>query len=640
MNWKTLLVFLLIKISAYGQFDNNQVYDRVEDFILVGNVDSAKVNLKRSNFKDTPYSKVLYKLANNSKLSSKEYLTFIKRTTARLDVDYLMLARYFEKQIPVPKKSRIDYDYVEANWHLISRLRNEAEIDRSNKFQIKLEAYINRFDQNLRNVRRAKVLANTHKILMKIIERDTSGILLNEESEREALALNDTNLIILTKYNRCDFLVDMNKLDEYVQVSKYCYQLDSMRPNKSPLYYGNLTHLIDALIYRGGEDEFVIKLLKEFYNSKQRKLSYSLFLKYLRYQKPYSDQTQIVFDLFGIDDVVALCDTLDVQCQSTLNPVEYYYLLNEARHMLYNYKEYEQAMLYMDKIVDANRETYSKNLSHSMANYQSSLVRMEEKAKLMVEKRQKKLYSIIAILSGALFLLVLMAFIRMRYKRKSLLLKNEKIEKQRIALERGAEEKVLLIKEIHHRVKNNFQIVSSLIDLQIKGKSESEIEILKEIQGRINSMAGVHKKLYEDEKFMISLNDYIEDLIKEIRVVLNQKAVTIITDIPDTIKLNIDTAIPLGLIINELVTNAFKYGINADIPTNEIRIQVVNYEGGYELTISDSGNGIPESIDVNSTKTLGLRLVRRLTEQLTGSLHYFNDHGAKFVIKFNSKEPN
>ncbi len=637
MNWRTLLIFLFIKISAYGQFDNNEFYDRVEDYILIGNVDSAKVKLKHSDLRHTLYSKVLSRLANNSNLSSKDYLMFIKRTTARLDVDYLMLARYFDNHIPVPKKSRIDYDYVEANWHLISRLRNEAEIDRSNKFQIKLEAYINRFDQNLRNVRRAKVLANSHKILMKIIERDTNGILLNEKSEREALALKDTNLIILTKYNRCEFLIFTNELDEYVQVSKYCYQLDSMRSNKSPLYYGNLTHLIDALIYKGGEDEFVIKLLKEFYNSKQRKLSYSLFLKYLRYQKPYSDQAKIVFDLFGIDDVVALCETLDVQCQSTLNPLEYYYLLNEARYMLYNYEEYEQAMLYADKIVNVNRETYSKNLSRSMANYQSSLVRMEEKAKLMVEKRQKKLYRIIAVLSGALFLLVLIAFIRMRYKKKSLSLKNEKIEKQRIALERGAEEKALLIKEIHHRVKNNFQIVSSLLDLQMKGLSKDEVETLKEIQGRINAMAVVHQKLYENEKFMISLNNYIEDLIQEIKVVLNQKAVTIITDIPVTIKLDLDTAIPLGLIINELLTNAFKYGVNPDLAKNEIRIEVVSNEDSYELSLSDSGYGIPDEIDVNSTKTLGLRLVRRLTEQLNGSLLYFNDHGANFVIKFKQK---
>jgi len=211
-------------------------------------------------------------------------------------------------------------------------------------------------------------------------------------------------------------------------------------------------------------------------------------------------------------------------------------------------------------------------------------------------------------------------------------------------IRKSLDEKEVLLKEIHHRVKNNMQIVSSLLDHQTQHiKDKNVIEIFTESQNRIASMALVHEKLYQSKDLAkIDFYDYINDLVANLfqsyvensgKIKLNMKI--------ENIQLDIDLAIPCGLIINELVTNSLKYAF-PDGRNGEIKIVFRKTdENMLELAISDNGIGIPLDLDFRKTGSLGLHLVTILAEnQLHGKINLYRNEGTEFRIEFKGKNDN
>jgi PAS domain S-box-containing protein len=197
------------------------------------------------------------------------------------------------------------------------------------------------------------------------------------------------------------------------------------------------------------------------------------------------------------------------------------------------------------------------------------------------------------------------------------------------------EEKEILLKEIHHRVKNNMQIISSLLNLQMAYVKDPEaMEVLRESQGRVASMAMVHEKLYQTENVgTINLENYFLDLIETIMLNYQYSHVNIKVKSSD-ITLNIDTIMPLGLIVNEIITNSFKYAFIGR-KSGEIKLEVINKDDGkYQLLVSDNGVGMPEDIEIDGKKTLGLLLVKNLSSQLHGEYIIERKKGTRFIIDF------
>lgn len=196
-------------------------------------------------------------------------------------------------------------------------------------------------------------------------------------------------------------------------------------------------------------------------------------------------------------------------------------------------------------------------------------------------------------------------------------------------------EKNILIKEIHHRVKNNMQIISSLLSLQTKYVNDEEaLNILKESQNRVRSMAIIHEKLYQSKDLSkINFSGYIESLVSNLFYSYNANKTKIkpVYEVED-LSLNIDTAVPCGLIISELVSNSLKYAFPTE-KIGEILISLKFRDNKYELIVRDNGVGMPE-FDVEKLDSLGLLLVFNLTEQLDGDITIKRDHGTEFIITF------
>ena len=204
-------------------------------------------------------------------------------------------------------------------------------------------------------------------------------------------------------------------------------------------------------------------------------------------------------------------------------------------------------------------------------------------------------------------------------------------------LKTSIKEKDILLQEIHHRVKNNMQIISSLLNLQIKYvKDDEAIDVLKESQNRVKSMAMIHEKLYQSNDFTrINLTEYIESLVNGLfySYSIDKEEISSIINV-DNLRLNIETAVPCGLIINELVSNSLKHGFpNGE--NGEVYISLKFIDDKYELIIGDNGIGFPSNIDFKKTDSLGLQLVNNLVGQIDGEIELDNRSGTEFKIVFN-----
>ena len=207
---------------------------------------------------------------------------------------------------------------------------------------------------------------------------------------------------------------------------------------------------------------------------------------------------------------------------------------------------------------------------------------------------------------------------------KNLLRAHHKLYKSRNEIQERIQEKETLLKEVHHRVKNNLQTVSSLLSMQSRTIDDEKVSnLIKSSQNRVVSMAMVHEMLYKRDDYLskIELKPYVKELSEYLvrSVKGNSDQVKVKLDIPDN-KLSIDTVIPLGLIINETITNALKYGIKDD-GEGEIEISLRKLlDNRYEMYLGDNGVGYPEDINSKNTKSLGLKLIYNLARQLRGSI--------------------
>lgn len=205
-------------------------------------------------------------------------------------------------------------------------------------------------------------------------------------------------------------------------------------------------------------------------------------------------------------------------------------------------------------------------------------------------------------------------------------------------LKKSLKEKETLLREIHHRVKNNLQIISSLLTLQSQYiKDNNDATMLTESQNRIISMSLIHEKLYQSKDLAkIDFKEYTEDLVTGLfqSYGISSSRITLNLDI-EKISLTIDSAIPCGLIINELVTNSLKYAFPGD-KKGEIKVTLHSIGAKvFELVVSDNGIGIPKELDFRNIESLGLHLVTILVEnQLHGEIYLNRDNGTEFQIKF------
>lgn len=213
----------------------------------------------------------------------------------------------------------------------------------------------------------------------------------------------------------------------------------------------------------------------------------------------------------------------------------------------------------------------------------------------------------------------------------------KKAEKE---LKQSLNEKDILLKEVHHRVKNNLQVVSSILNLQSSYiKDEYTVNMFKESQNRIKAMAFIHELLYQTKNFSkINFSDYITNITRNLIQSYSHHYVKLNVNI-DSVYMNIDTAIPCGLIINEVISNSLKYAFNKQGSDDaEISIDIKENDKKIEMKISDNGVGLPQEFDYKQSNTLGMQLIHTLAEQLSAKINLTNKNGTGYTIIFNNQQ--
>ena len=215
---------------------------------------------------------------------------------------------------------------------------------------------------------------------------------------------------------------------------------------------------------------------------------------------------------------------------------------------------------------------------------------------------------------------------------RTLTLQQEIVERARAEqqLKLSLQEKEILLKEIHHRVKNNLQVISSLLNLQASFLPDRAMQaVFKESQARVRSMALIHERLYQAADLtQINFHEYVQTLVQELYHAYGASSAQIRLQLDVVeIRFGIDTAIPCGLIVNELVSNALKYAFRAG--QGALTISLSEHTAGrHELVISDDGIGLPADFEIDRQRSLGLQLVKGLVEeQLEGTLAWHSEPG-------------
>jgi two-component system, sensor histidine kinase PdtaS len=291
--------------------------------------------------------------------------------------------------------------------------------------------------------------------------------------------------------------------------------------------------------------------------------------------------------------------------------------------------DYKMAHLYKDSQLVALQKRYDTEVNQVALDKQTKYetVKKEEKITKLnqVTAQQRKIQWLIG--AGLLLAIVAAAFAFNSYRNK---------KKTAEVLEQSNKEKEVFLKEIHHRVKNNLQIISSLLYMQFKdNKDEKMLAQLKQAQERIKSMALVHNKLYETSDVVhVYLKEYIADLATGILSSNTPAGKNISLHIAEEkpVSLSLDTSISLGLMLNELITNSCKYAF-ANKEQGNISISITQQSNNqYTLQVKDDGSGLPQ--DFEQRNSLGVRLIKNMARQLQGNVTFINNEGTTVKILF------
>jgi two-component sensor histidine kinase len=332
-------------------------------------------------------------------------------------------------------------------------------------------------------------------------------------------------------------------------------------------------------------------------------------------------------DLLKAYYILHLIDSIQKDYKSALN---YLALYNSSRQEIYNESE--------------SKQFYDLSIKYETLQKEKKVQALEAQNQLQA---QKEISTRRLFYTGFVFLGVIILFIFLRYQNnriKNLQLNKQKkeIDKQNITLQKLNDnqtillsEKEWLLREIHHRVKNNLQVVNSLLVSQAAFlKDRTAIKAMKESQHRIQAMSLIHQKLYNSENHSsIYMPQYIGELIEYLKDSFNIKQNVFFQLDIEPLWLDVTKVIPLGLILNEIITNAFKYAFPHS-QEDTITIKLQSEDNKIMLIVADNGHGLPENFNHSKNDSFGMTLIRGMAEDLEGNFILENHHGTKIRVTF------
>lgn len=334
--------------------------------------------------------------------------------------------------------------------------------------------------------------------------------------------------------------------------------------------------------------------------------------------------------LKGLALLESTAEALENTSRQTAKKDLYFYLSEAYRRV----NQPQKALDALDKHVELVSELKSLQRQRLQEEMGAKYAVREKSQQLMLRQlelekaNRQRLFLILGLVAVLLITGLLFWLVRTRnIANRELAQKNQQVQK-------ALGEKEVLLREIHHRVKNNLQVVSSLLSLQSRQIEDPKAqEVMKEGRNRVKSMALIHQNLYQDENLVgVSAADYIEKLTQSLLYSYqgHNKDITIQSKV-DQLTLDVDMIIPLGLILNELISNSLKYAFSEQ-ESGTIDIQLKQLADGISLRVADNGKGIPEDFDMNNSTSLGMYLISSFAKKLNATFDLISQSGTAATI--------
>jgi len=412
----------------------------------------------------------------------------------------------------------------------------------------------------------------------------------------------------------------------YVLKANYC--LAKTDKKNSAAYYDTALNIAGKNLYPASRLFIYKNMAESYYTVSDFKTAYDYYKKYNRQLSDiYSGENVLrIAKMEGI--VHNKLSENEIKYLNKENEVKQLQLLRETemRRNLTKENLLKDSILQKEKLL-SNAMIKENELHKTKLENEKKLgtaLKRENTLQLSKLDSEKKLR--LTLIIGLSISLALATIIFYQYRRQKN--KNTIIKKQ-------SDELQTLMKEIHHRVKNNMQIVSSLLDLQSFSIEDSRAsEAVKESRNRVQSMALIHQNLYNEGNIKgIQMQDYIQNLAQNLFDSYNiqKDKIKLITDI-EKLNLDVDTVIPIGLIVNELVSNSLKYAFN-EKGFGEVCVELKKINNELILKVHDNGKGFAEDWDKHAKHSFGYKLIKAFAQKLKAKLDIYNNNGACFVMR-------
>ncbi len=314
---------------------------------------------------------------------------------------------------------------------------------------------------------------------------------------------------------------------------------------------------------------------------------------------------------------IAKTERLKEQIRDFSEGLAGYYQANRNFRKAFTYqKEYQ---VYKDSLINIDNVRRMEQLKGQYA-----VNERESEISFLSQINENQQRTLLWLLAGASLLAILLTL---------LYINNQQKKRANRLIAKREQEKALLLQELNHRTKNNLQMISSLLRLQAASlEGQPGADAMREGKNRVDSLALMHQKLYKIGSESIDMKQYLKELIDSLSESFDPD---IVIDLDlDSCRVKVDTAIPLALITNELITNSLKYGQSLKEPSR-VQLTIKQNDKGYDLSISDNGEGM-DIPDLNKLKSFGLKLVYSLANQIQAQIDYNNTNGSKWNIAFNN----
>lgn len=396
-----------------------------------------------------------------------------------------------------------------------------------------------------------------------------------------------------------------------------------------------------TLRYRNTKYQSLAAITHLLYLAEKNRGNYSQALEYYEQLKIYSDSLSNISRTSLIEELNTKYKASQKEQQILLlnkeNEVKDLSLKEKQQSLLLfqsQNKQKEQQILLLNKegeLKDVSLREQNKTLQLSESQnkqkaQQITLLNKENEVKdLSIKDKQKQLW-LYALGLGIVTIIAAAAFVLYRSKQKT----SKQLQEKNNIITHSLNDKEILLKEIHHRVKNNLQVISSLLNLQTKNISdEKALEAIKEGRDRVRSMALIHQNLYQEDNLTgVDVKEYIEKLTRSLISSYNIQdgEIELKTDI-DKLQLDVDTVVPLGLILNELISNALKYAFDEKVETSALTIKLKQENNALLLQVKDNGKGLPAGWSLENIKSMGYQIIKSFAQKMKAELKVEGSNG-------------